>query len=209
MTREVTERATPMSGSSISDTIRSAHSNCTISGDFRYRRNSVRAAFFFTKDFEVLQALGEHVGGRKPSRRDEQSVDVGAQGVAHFPAANIGNGMQGQAVVELVEVAEILSNAIDDEVKQFMLLVEEEGDGQVADLLFRVFGGGDQVYGLQVPEIDIESVDVDVQQLSLLDQAGNPQGIIPRKRISCERTRPTCRLANVSIDRGGSTGGYL
>jgi hypothetical protein len=136
-------------------------------------------------------------------------VDVGAQGVAHFPAANIGNGMQGQAVVELVEVAEILSNAIDDEVKQFMLLVEEEGDGQVADLLFRVFGGGDQVYGLQVPEIDIESVDVDVQQLSLLDQAGNPQGIIPCKRISCERTRPTCRLANVSIDRGGSTGGYL
>lgn len=54
MTSEVTDRATPRSGSSIRDIIRSAHVGWTIPGCFRYNRSRVKAAFFFTNDLEAL-----------------------------------------------------------------------------------------------------------------------------------------------------------
>lgn len=54
MTNDVTDNVTPMSGSSIKEIIRSAHSFCTMPGNLRYKRSSVRAAFFLTKAFEVL-----------------------------------------------------------------------------------------------------------------------------------------------------------
>lgn len=57
MTNEVTESATPMSGSSMSDIIRSAHSFITMFGYFRYKRNRVSAAFFFTNAFDALRQL--------------------------------------------------------------------------------------------------------------------------------------------------------
>lgn len=46
-----------------------------------------------------------------------------------------------------------------------MLFVEEEGHGEVADLLLGVFGRGDQVDGLEVAKVDIPAKDVDVEQL--------------------------------------------
>ena len=54
MTKEVTESVTPMSGSSIIDMILSAHSFRTMPGYLRYNRSNVKAAFFLTKDLEVL-----------------------------------------------------------------------------------------------------------------------------------------------------------
>jgi hypothetical protein len=46
-----------MSGSSISDIIRSAHSFCMMFGNLRYSRRSVSAAFFLTNAFEALLQL--------------------------------------------------------------------------------------------------------------------------------------------------------
>ncbi len=54
MTRDVTDKATPISTSSIKDIILSAHCGWTMPGYFRYRRSIVNAAFFFTNALEVL-----------------------------------------------------------------------------------------------------------------------------------------------------------
>jgi hypothetical protein len=47
-----------------------------------------------------------------------------------------------------------------------MLLVEEQGDSEVANLLLRVFGGRDQVDGFKMPKVDIVALDIYVQQFT-------------------------------------------
>ena len=46
-----------------------------------------------------------------------------------------------------------------------MLLVKKQGHGQVADLLFRILIGGNQVDGLEMSEVDVPAEDVYIQQL--------------------------------------------
>ena len=105
-------------------------------------------------------------------------MNLSAQSFSHLPTSHIGNGMQGQAVVELVVIEQILADAIDDEMKQLMLFVQEQGDCQVSDLFFRVFVGRDEVDCFQVPKVHGVSQDVDVQQLrdssALLDMTKIP-----------------------------------
>ncbi len=61
-----------------------------------------------------------------------------AQGFSHLPASHVGDGVECQAVEQLIVVEQVLSYTIDDQMQQFVLFVEEEGHGEVADLLLRV-----------------------------------------------------------------------
>ena len=90
-------------------------------------------------------------------------MDLAAQRFAHLPASNVGDGVQGQAVEQLIVVEQVLPYAIDDQMQQFVFLVEEERHGQVADLLLRVFVGRDEVDGLKVAKVDVPSQDIYVQ----------------------------------------------
>jgi len=92
-------------------------------------------------------------------------VDFGAKRLAQLLAADVRNGMQRQAVVELVVVQQVLADAVDHQMEELVLLVQEQRDGEVADLLLRVLGGRDEVHGLEVAKVDVPAEDVDVQQL--------------------------------------------
>lgn len=94
-------------------------------------------------------------------------MDLPAQGLAHLAAADVGNGVEGQAVEQFVVVQQVFAYAVDDEVQKFVLLVQKERHRQVANLLFRVFGGRDEVDGLEVAKVDIPAEDVNVEELSL------------------------------------------
>src|ERR1700743_2833429 len=50
--------------------------------------------------------------------------------------------------------------------EEVMLLVEEQGDCEVADLLFRVFRRGDQIDSFELAEIDVVALNVYVEQFS-------------------------------------------
>ncbi len=91
---------------------------------------------------------------------------IPAQSLPHLPPSNIGNSMQGQTIEQLVILQQILPDAIHNQVKQLMLLVQEQRDRQIANLLLRVLVRTDQVDCLQVSEVDVPSEDVDVQQLA-------------------------------------------
>lgn len=74
--------------------------------------------------------------------------------------------MQGQRVVELIVTCQVLPDAVDDQMEKFMFLMEEQGHGQVSNLLFRVLGGGNEIDGFQMTEVDVPAEDVDVEQLA-------------------------------------------
>lgn len=88
------------------------------------------------------------------------------QSLCHLPAPDISHGMQGQTVVQFIKALQVLGDGIDDEVYQIMFLVQEQGDSEIADLFLGVCGGGDQIDGFEVAEIDIVALDVDVEQLA-------------------------------------------
>lgn len=98
-------------------------------------------------------------------RRNQQTVNLAAQGLAHLPATDIGNRMEGKAVEELVVVEEVLSYAVDDQMQEFVLLVEEKRHGEVANLLLRVLVGRDQVDRLEMAKVDVPPQNVDVEKL--------------------------------------------
>jgi hypothetical protein len=50
-------------------------------------------------------------------------VDFGAQCFSQFLSTHVGNRMQRQAVVELIVVQQVLPDAVNDQVQQFVLLV--------------------------------------------------------------------------------------
>ena len=45
--------------------------------------------------------------------------------------------MKSKRVVQLIVDDQVLSDAIDDQVEQLVLLVEKQGNGEVSNLLFR------------------------------------------------------------------------
>jgi hypothetical protein len=73
--------------------------------------------------------------------------------------------MQCQAVVQFVVVHKVFSDAVDDKVYQLVLLVQEEGNGEVSDLLLRVFRGRDKIYCLKMSEAHIPTEYVYVEEL--------------------------------------------
>ena len=74
--------------------------------------------------------------------------------------------MKGKAVKKLIVIHQVLPYAIHDQVKELVLLVKEQGHRQVSYLLFRIFGGRDQIDGFEVSEVDVPAQDVDVKQLA-------------------------------------------
>ena len=90
-----------------------------------------------------------------------------AQGLAHLPAADVGDGVQSEAVEQLIVIQQVFSNAVDDEMKQLMLFVQEQGHGEVADLFLRILVRRDQVDRFKVTEIDVPSQNIDIKQLEI------------------------------------------
>lgn len=88
-----------------------------------------------------------------------------AQGLSHLSSTDIGNGMQSQAIEELIVIEKIFPYAVYNQVQQFVLFVEEQGHGKVPNLLLGVFVRGYKVDGFEVSEINVPSEDVYVQEL--------------------------------------------
>lgn len=89
-------------------------------------------------------------------------MDLCTQGLAHLPSSDVGDGVQRQAVVQLVVVEKVLPYAVHDEMQELVFLVEEQSHGQVADLLLGVLVRRDEVDRLEVAKVDVPSEDVDV-----------------------------------------------
>lgn len=62
-------------------------------------------------------------------------------------------------------VQEVLSDTIDDKMKEFVFFMEEKGDCKISNLLFRVFCCRDQIDGFKVAEIYVPTQYVYVQKL--------------------------------------------
>jgi hypothetical protein len=88
------------------------------------------------------------------------------QRLSQLLAADIRNRVQRQTVVELIVVEQVLPYAVDDEVYQLVLLVQEQSNSEISDLLLRVLGGRDEVDGFEMSKIDVPPENVDVQQLA-------------------------------------------
>ena len=127
MTNDVTERVTPMSGSSINEIIRSAHSFCTMSGYLRYRRRRVSAAFFLTNAFDVLQPLAviHHSKRQTDLRGYQKPMNIIRQRLAHLPPTNISHRMQRQAIIQLIMIQQVLPNTVHHQMQQLVLLMQE------------------------------------------------------------------------------------
>jgi hypothetical protein len=63
-------------------------------------------------------------------------------------------------------IEEVLSYTVDDQMEEVMLLVEEQGDGEVTDLLFRVLRCRDQIDSFEVSKIDVIALNVYVEQFA-------------------------------------------
>ena len=74
--------------------------------------------------------------------------------------------MKRQAIEELIVAHQILPYAVDNQMQEFMLFMQEERDGEVADLFFGVLVRRDEINSLQMPEVDIPPQYVYVQQLA-------------------------------------------
>lgn len=93
-------------------------------------------------------------------------MHLGAKRLAHLPATNIGNSMQSQAVEKLVMIQQILPDAVDDEVQQLVLFVQEERHGKIADLLFGILLRRYEVDRLEMAKVDVPPQYINVQQLA-------------------------------------------
>lgn len=93
-------------------------------------------------------------------------MDLSSQRLAKLPTTDISHGMQRQAVVQLIMIQQILADTIHDQVEQFMLLVQKQSHGEIADLLLGVFGRRNEIDGFKVTKIDIIALNVDVKQLA-------------------------------------------
>jgi hypothetical protein len=96
-------------------------------------------------------------------------MDIGTQSLTHFPSSHVRDGMQCKTIIKLIMVVQIFPNAVDYEVKKFVLLVKEEGDSKISYLLFGILRGGYQVDCFKVSKINFKAVDVNVQKLRWLD----------------------------------------
>lgn len=125
-------------------------------------------------------------------------MDIGAKSLAHLSPPHIRNSMQRQAIIQLIIVQQIFPDTVNNKVEQLMLLVKEKSDGQVSNLLFRVFGGGYEIDSFQVAEIDVPSEDVDVEELNRHQQKTGheqcPSQLLPCTHTSSCGIHSDCRL---------------
>ena len=91
---------------------------------------------------------------------------VTTQSLAHLPSADICDGMQRQAIEQLIVTLQILPDTVDYQVKQLMLFMQEQGNSQVSNLLLTILIRTDQIDSLKMSKVDIPSEYVDVQQFA-------------------------------------------
>ena len=97
-----------------------------MAGCFRYSRRSVSAAFFLTNALEALSCVSSTVDPvPRDLRGDEQPVDLCTQCLSQLLATDVRDRVQRQAVVELIVVQQVLPDAVNDQVQQFVFFVEE------------------------------------------------------------------------------------
>lgn len=106
------------------------------------------------------------IGEREYSRRDQESVDFAPQCLSEFPATHISHRMQRQTIVQLIMIQHVLPNTVNDKMEELMLLVQEQGHGQVPDLFLGVFVRRDEIDGLEVAEVDVVALNVDIEQFA-------------------------------------------
>lgn len=92
-------------------------------------------------------------------------MHITTKNFTHLPATNIGNGVQGEAIEQLIVIQQIFPNAVEDEMQELVFLVQEQGHGEVSDLLLRVLGSRDELDGFEVAKVDVPPEDIDVQEL--------------------------------------------
>ena len=73
--------------------------------------------------------------------------------------------MERQTIIQLIMAQQILSDAVHDEMQEFVFLVQEESDGEISNLLFRVFCGRNEVDRFEMAEVDIPAEYVNVEKL--------------------------------------------
>lgn len=59
-------------------------------------------------------------------------MDILTQRFRHLRSTNIGNGMKGQAVVNLVVLVQVLPNRVDDKAKEIGVLVHQQRNGEIS-----------------------------------------------------------------------------
>lgn len=108
-------------------------------------------------------------------------MDIGTESFAHLPSADIGNCVECQTIIQLVVVQQVLLDAVYDQMEKVVFLVEEQRDGEIANLFLRVLCRGDQVDGFQVSKVDVPPEDVDVEKLLYLatKRAGGGKSQLP------------------------------
>jgi hypothetical protein len=70
--------------------------------------------------------------------------------------------MQRKTIVVFIMIEEILSDAVDDEVKKFVFFVEEEGHGEIAYLFFGIFVRRDEIDRFKMSKINVPSENIDI-----------------------------------------------
>lgn len=93
-------------------------------------------------------------------------MNVKGQGFTHLLSSYIGDSVQSQAVVEFVDIGQILANTVDNQMQQLMFLMQKQCNSQITNLLLRVLCSRDKVDSLEMAKVDVPAQDVDVQQLA-------------------------------------------
>eukprot|EP00756_Hemistasia_phaeocysticola_P040517 Hpha_TRINITY_DN16867_c2_g1::TRINITY_DN16867_c2_g1_i3::g.149171::m.149171 len=78
----------------------------------------------------------------------------------------VGHGGEGEALGEFLVSRQVLLHGLGHDRHQLMPLIEEDGDGEVPDMLLGVLVSRQQLNALHVPEIDLVAQHEDVQQLA-------------------------------------------
>ncbi len=91
---------------------------------------------------------------------------VPTQSLAHLSPADICNSVQRQTIEQLIMTQQILPYTVHYQMKQLMLFMQKQGNGQISDLLLTVLIRTDQIDSLKVSEVNIPPQYVDVQQFA-------------------------------------------
>ena len=95
----------------------------------------------------LLDQLGGGVLG-------DQLEDILEQGFSKILTSKIGDGREGQNLVDLHSSNDIVSHGVDNQGEQLIGVLEENGSSEVTDLLLLEVGGGNESNDLHVTEVD-------------------------------------------------------
>lgn len=89
-------------------------------------------------------------------------MNIGGKRFTHLAPTHIRDSMQCETVMELIITDQILPDTVDDQMQQFMLLMQKQRHRKVPNLLFRIFVRRDQVDRFEVSKLHLIPLYVDV-----------------------------------------------